>query len=232
MTTDDQPGGGEQHVCGSTGTGDGEPCQFPVSGPDDTCHMHPDDGSGPPDGHGSGSPDHRMGDGDGKIQDRLPDNAKPNMGHGIHAVKDDPRGTLQWLEDNDPRGYDWVIDKWRSYMVDAPFDAYSAKADDLMEVCLMKYAVRGARQEQVEVGLTKMMRLQSDDVGDIDMNVEQELPANLPANRMAREARSILKDLGLLDDPESQKAEAMGWGAAAREVAMEVDSDVQGGGDA
>jgi hypothetical protein len=168
-----------------------------------------------------------MGNGDGKIQDRLPENAKPAMKHGVNAVRDDPRGTLRWVEDNDPRGYDWILDKWQSYMVDAPFGQDSAKADDLMEVCLMKYAIRGVRQEQVEVGLTKMMRIQSDDVGDIDMQIEQELPANLPANRMAREARSMLKDLGCLDDPESQKAEAMGWGSAAKEVALEVDSRVE-----
>jgi hypothetical protein len=44
---------------------------------------------------------------------------------------------------------------------------------------------------------------------------------------MAREARSILKSYGLLDDPESKKAEAMGWSQAAKEVAMEVDEQAE-----
>jgi hypothetical protein len=196
--------------------------------------MHPADGSGPPDGHGSGTPDHQMGDGDGKIQERLPDNAKPNMRHKIHAVQDDPHGTLTWLEDNDPRGHDWVMRKFESYMVDAPFPADSSKADDILHATLMLYAVRSARHRQVTQGLTQRRPLTDENndpvvspkTGEV-VEIEDEQPVNLPANRMAREARSILKSYGLLDDPESKKAEAMGWSQAAKEVAMEVDEQAE-----
>lgn len=236
MSDDDSGDDGGDYVCGAeTSTTDG-PCQMPVDGPDERCHAHPRDGSGPPDGHGSGSPDHQMGDGDGKIQERLPEGAKPAMTHGMYAVKDDPQGTLTWLEDNDPTAYEWVLKKWQSYMADAPFGPESAKADDVLHACLMLYAVRGARHRQVTRGLTQKENIV--DEGSVVMNpetgepveIEKELPSNLPANRIAREARSMLKDLGILDDPESQKAQAMGWGQAAKEVAMEVDADVQNGG--
>ena len=234
MAADDSDDGGVGHVCGAETTTTDGPCQFPVESPDGRCPAHPKDGSGPADGHGSGTTSHGMATGPGDIQDKLPDGAKPAMKHGLHAVEDDPRGTIDWLEDNDPRGYDWVRAKWSSYLADAPFDPNTSKADDLLHACLMLYVVRGARHQQVTQGLVEMRALTDGD-GDVVIDpdtgepfeISQELPMNLPANRIIREARSMLKDLGVLDDPESQKAEAMGWGQAAKEVAQEVDSDVQ-----
>lgn len=214
----------------TSGGQEGDPCRHPVPG--GTCPSHGDrsqrresiqaddpDDVEVVDGVGSGDPGHRQGDG------AAPEGNKNRMTHGLHAVQDDPRGTLRWLEDNDPKGYDWVLAKWESYLSDAPFPADSAKSDDVLEACLMKYAVRGARHQQIERGLTDFMKVQTDD-GPSDTKIEAELPANLPANRIAREARSMLKDLGVLDDPESQKADAMAdWGAAAKRVAERQESD-------
>lgn len=171
-----------------------------------------------------------MGSGPGDIQQKNGDNAKPNMKHGVHAVQSDPHGTLAWLEDNDPDGYDWVRSKWLSYLDDAPFDQQSAKSDDVLHACLMLYAVRGVRDRQISRGLSQMVEMRTEQGAVFE--VEEELPVNLPANRLAREARSMLKDLGLLDDPESKKADAMGWGSAAKEVAMEVDATVEDAADA
>lgn len=229
----DDPGftGDDAQRCGvpkKTDGQEGEPCRIRV--PNGVCRVHGGvdqrreaiDGGDVTvhPGVGSGDPGHAMGDGG------APRGNKNAMTHGVHAVRDDPRGTLRWIEQNDPQGYDWVLSKWESYMADAPFPPESAKADDVMEACLMKYAVRGVRQEQVEVGLTKMVRAQDADGNTLDFDVEDELPGNLPANRIAREARSLLKDLGILDDPETQKAEAMSsWGAAAKRVAERRDSE-------
>jgi hypothetical protein len=218
-------GDGDGYVCGyddTTSTSD--PCQFPVSGPDERCHMHPRDGDGPPEGHGSGSPDHQMGDGPGDITEKCdPETEKPAMTHGLNAVQDDPVGTLRYLEEDRPEAYDWVISKWESYLADAPFGRDTAKADDLLHACLMEYAIRGARDRQVKNWLTHTVEKRTDNGTPFD--VEEELPVNLPANRLAREARSIKKDLGVLDDPESKKAEAMGWGAAAKKVAEKNDAE-------
>jgi len=112
MSDENTEDDGADFVCGGETKTTDQPCQQPVSSPDERCPKHPKDGSGPPEGIGSGSPDHQMGDGDGKIQERLPENAKPAMDHGINAVQDDPTGTLRWIEDNDPRGHDWIIGKW------------------------------------------------------------------------------------------------------------------------
>lgn len=225
----DTGGGDDEYICGAETESTDGPCQFPVAGPDERCHCHPRDGSGTPDGHGSADPDHTMGDGDGRIQERLPDEAKPAMKHGVYAVQDDPHGTLTWVEAHDPDGYGWILNKWQSYLADAPFPDTSAKADDLLHACLMLYVVRAGRAHQVEMGLTQQDTLT--DEGDVvigpegdPIQIEQEWAGNLPVNRIAREARSMLKDLGVLDDPESQKAEAMGWSQAAKEIAVEADT--------
>jgi len=235
MSTDD---GGEDdrsgYVCGAETSTTDDVCQFPVESPDGRCPMHPQDGSGPPPGHGSGAPGHHKGDGTGDIEDKVDVDGKTGLTHGVHAVQNDPQGTLVWLEDNDPSGHEWILDKWRSYMADAPFEASSGKADDVLHACLMLYAVRSMRHIQVTRGLARSEVLIED--GDVVrgpdgevVETEREHPGNLPANRLAREARSMLKDLGVLDDPESKKANAMGWSSAAKEVALEVDATLDDG---
>jgi hypothetical protein len=231
MSTDDGGDDDAGYVCGAETSTTDDVCQFPVDSPEGRCPAHPEDGSGPPPGHGSGAPGHHKGDGTGAIAEHTDVHGKEGLTHGLHAVQDDPRGTLAWLEDNDPSGHEWILDKWRSYMADAPFEASSSKADDVLHACLMLYAVRSMRHTQVTRGLARSEVLIDD--GDVVrgpdgevVETEREHPGNLPANRVAREARSMLKDLGVLDDPESKKANAMGWSNAAREVALEVDADV------
>lgn len=215
---------GREYVCGADTANTDDPCQFPVSGPDQRCPNHPADGSGPPEGSGSGDPGHAMGDGNGRIQERLPENAKPAMKHGIHAVQDDPFGTLDWLEEQNPDAYDWIIGRWRSYLADAPFGEDSGKADDLLTACLFDFAVRTHTHIQVLEGLTKTEKREAESGFVFEQKVEH--AGNLPADRLARRSESMKKKLGVLDDPESAKADAMsGWGDAARRVASRVDDD-------
>lgn len=234
---EDEDEDGVEYVCGADTDTTDEPCQNTVDGPDERCFIHGADG--PPDGHGSNHPNHRQG-GNPNADANLPDNNKPDMDHGLYAVRDDPAGTLRWLNDNDPTGYEWVIRKWRSYLAETGHGPTSAAADDILHAALMLYAVRLGRHEQVTRGFTRQRPL-TDDNGDVilDQNgdpvtVEDEWPGNLPVNRVAREARKILKDRGVSDDPERDKAAAMaGWGDAARRVAAKYDStvtvDVDGG---
>jgi hypothetical protein len=223
MSTENGDDDGADYVCGANTDHTDGPCQFPVSGPDQRCHNHPADGSGPPEGTGKGSPDHTMGNGDGKIQERLPDNAKPALDHGVHAVQDDPGGTLRWIEDNDPRGHDWIVGKWKSYLKDGDIPPESGRADDILTACLYDYVVRAMTDKQIREGLTTTQTRKGEH-GTFEIEVEQ--PGNLPADRLARRSEEIKRKNGVLDDPESKKAEAMGWGQAAKRVAERVDSDV------
>lgn len=219
--------------CGvpKTSDDDGDPCRHRV--PNGACPVHGDadarrqaivDGDVQvADGIGSGDPGHTMGDGG------APEGNKNALSHAVHAVQDDPMGTLDWMEQNDERGYRWVMRKWESYLADAPFDRDTAKADDVQMACLMLYAGRRQRDQQVLNGLTTQQTRATDSGATFEIEVEH--PGNLPANRITREARSWLKDLGILDDPESQKADAMtDWGSAAERLAKRQD-DVGDGGD-
>lgn len=210
---------------------DGDPCRHRV--PNGDCPVHGDrddrrqaiqDGDVQiRDGVGSGAAESNpLADGGG-----APEGNKNAMSHGVHAVRDDPQGTLDWLAENRERGHRWVMNKWESYLADAPFDADSAKADDVLHACLMLYAGRRQRDQQVLNGLTTTQTRTSDSGQTFDIEVEH--PGNLPANRITREARSWLKDLGILDDPESQKADALAdWGKAAKRVAERQDSAQDG----
>lgn len=232
MTEEPTEDDGESYICGAETDNTDDPCQFPVDSPDGRCHNHPKDGSGPPEGQGSGDPGHTMGDGDGLIQERIDDIDKPTMRHGLYAVQSDPHGTLEWLAENEPSSFDWVYSKWQSYLSKADFGENTAESDDVLHACLMMHAVRAGRHIQITEGLVEEIPL-TDDEGNVvkdpdtgeNLMTTKERAANLPVNRIAREARSLLKDHGVLDDPESAKADAMGgWGDAAKRVAQKRDA--------
>lgn len=211
-------------------TGDGDPCQIEV--PNGVCHVHGDlearrqaiEGGDVQvvDGVGSGTTSkNALADGGG------PDDGNKNaMRHGLYAVQDDPAGTLDWLEDHRPQAFDWVISRWESFLADAPFDRDTAKADDLLTACLWDFAVRIQTDVQVVDGLTQMETRATDSGATFDVEVEH--AGNLPADRLARRSESVKRNLGVLDDPESQKADAMtSWGQAAQQVAQRRDGDDQ-----
>jgi len=230
MTTDDDgdsdTDADDQYVCGAETAHTDAPCQFPVSAPDGRCGNHPPDGSGPADGVGSGDSDHsKGGDPDADVQARTPDHHKPSMDHGFHAVDSDPSGTLAWIEDNDPRGHDWIRSKWRGLLDRGDIPEDDPQADDLLQAVLYDYLVRSWTGRQIQEGLTQTQTRTADSGATFEVEVEQ--PGNLPADRLARRSEEIKRKNGVLNDPESQKAEAMGWGQAAKRVAQRVDSDAE-----
>ena len=233
----DQPGDDPGFVdgdgtprCGvpKTTDDDGDPCRHPV--PNGVCPTHGDVSdrrqsieSGDVqvvDGVGSGAADRNaLATGGG-----APDGNKNAISHGLQAVQNDPVGTLDWLEQEQPAAYDWVVDRWESYLADAPFDRQSAKADDLLTTCLWDFAVRVQTDTQVVQGLTQMETRVSDTGTTFEVEVEH--AGNLPADRLARRSESLKRNLGVLDDPESQKADAMAdWGSAAKRVAERQGGD-------
>lgn len=212
-------------VCGRQTGHTADVCQFPVDGPAGVCHVHPVDGSGPPEGHGSGDPDHGLNVGDVSNLENAPD--RPAFEHGLSIVEDEPTGVLEWIEDQDPQGHDWVRAKWQGYVDVATFGRDDPRADDILHAVLMLYCVRQARKRQVERGLSEMMTVTTDGGGTAE--VEAEIPVNLPANRITREARRILSDLGVFDpDAGDGDGSAADWVDAAKRRAdaqAQVDAD-------
>lgn len=296
MASDDPEAGGDDgtegdaYVCGSTDTNSGDPCQFPVAGPDERCYMHPRDGSGPPDGHGQAKNGNELAAKAGYEGDNgAPEGNRNAMSHGLYAAERDPSGLFDYFRENDPAMAEKIRRIFWTYMDDAPFDAYpgdadrysppvldvvdldrhedqqdvaddvddldtvqvaqgpprqhaaadappidvqalTGKADRLFDICVHQVVLKGVTLRQVRELLTQEEVVISEGDVVIDptdgepVEIEDELPVNLPKARMRQRDIRELKDLGILDDPESQKADAMAtWGQAAERAAKRRD---------
>ena len=174
---------------------DGSECQnYPVEG-SSRCRMHGGaDGSGAPAG---------------------------NQNASRHGLYSDPANVLDDLAENDPDAYDWVCKKYDSYLDDAPFADGSAKSDQLKQIAVQEYIIWKATGFQLKGGVVVSTNgPPGDQVGDrITGNA-----VNQPLDRMQRTVTSRLKDLGILEDPESQAASAeQGKVDALRELMREAD---------
>jgi len=121
---------------------------------------------------------------------------------GVHA---DPGNVLNDLAENDPEAYEWILGKYDSYLADAPFSDGSAKADQLKQICAQEYVIWTATGFQIDSGVViKTDEPDGDEFGDR----VTENPVNLPLDRMQRTVTRRLKQLGILNDPDSQQAQA------------------------
>lgn len=140
--------------------------------------------------------------------------------HGLYA---DPANVLEELSESDPEGYEWVCKKYDSYIDDAPFADGSAKADHLKQIATQEYIIWKATGFQLQGGVV----VQTDapaGAGLADRVAEN--PVNRPLDRMQRTVMQRLRDLGVLEDPESQRASAEESKASAlRELMGEADSE-------
>lgn len=273
-------------VCGAETSTTGDPCQMPVSDPDETCYMHGPDG--PPEGHGSGAAESnpiaaRHGyEGD----NGAPEGNKNALSHGLYAAERDPSGLFDHFRESNPAVAEQIRRWFWSYMDDAPFDAYpgdadrysppvldvvdvdaherqqdaaddadgldtvqvsqgpprqhaaadappvdvqalTGKAHRLFIVCVHQAVLTNVTLRQAEEVLSAMEPLTVDGEPIPDgeggvVEVENELPINLPKARMRQRDLRELKDLGIMDDPESQKADRMGdWAEATRMIAQD-----------
>jgi len=286
--------GGDTWVCGYGDTVSTDaPCQFPVSDPGERCHMHPRDGSGPPENHGTARNGNAVA-GKKTSGGGAPEGNRNALSHGLYAAERDPSGLFDYFRENDPAMAEKIRRIFWTYMDDAPFDAYpgtadrysppvldvvdvdqleaaerqqdaagdvddlstvqvsrgpprqhtaadappidvqalTGKADRLFDICVHQVLLKGVTLRQVRELLTQ------DDVviseGDVvvdptdgePVEIEDELPVNLPKSRMRQRDIRELKDLGILDDPQSQTADAMAsWGDAVRRSTMREDQD-------
>ena len=93
-----------------------------------------------------------------------------------------------------------------SYVEDAPFGWEStAKVDQVCEVAIDQARLRHAN-EYLDEFLTEQVVGVSES-GEPIVELEEN-PAHMPRDRIKRTNANILKDLGILDDPDSAQAEA------------------------
>jgi len=287
-------GEGDTYVCGYDDTAStDDPCQFPVSDPGERCHMHPRDGSGPPENHGKARNGNELA-GKRSASGGAPEGNRNAMSHGMYAAERDPSGLFDYFRESDPAMAEKIRRIFWTYMDDAPFDAYpgdagrysppvldvvdvdqleaaerqqdvaddvddlatvqvsrgpprqhaaadappidvqalTGKADRLFDVCVHQVVLKGVTLRQVKELLTQEDVVISEGDVVIDptsgdpVQIEDELPVNLPKARMRQRDIRELKDLGVLDDPQSQTADAMtSWGEAVQRSAMRRDQD-------
>lgn len=186
---------------------DGTRCQnWPISG-SSRCRMHGGQSTGPPVGSAN------------------------NFKHGATA---NPANLPAHLDDEDVA---WIQALVEGYLEEAPFGPDSPKVERLTRTCVMIYQEWAGQEAilQQGMGVGKMTRSEGPEGNergiDVTVTADGEMIAQTEEHylckridRLNDKIRMNLKDLGLLDDPDSQRADAeQGKAEAIRELMQEAD---------
>ena len=180
--------------CGAT-TRAGEPCKkYPVEGAT-RCRLHGGASTGPSDTSALEGNDHAAGNDGG-----APDPGANREEHGLTADRE------KWFERHRGDVEATVRTLVASYVEDAPFGFDdTAKVDKLTEVAIDQVRLRHSN-DYLDEFLTEQV-VGVDDSGSPIVKLEAN-PGHLPRDRIKRSNLRVLKELGILDDPDSQQAEA------------------------
>jgi hypothetical protein len=120
--------------------------------------------------------------------------------HGMRSDRE------KWFERHREEAEPLVRALVESYVADAPFGWDSiAKVDQLCEVAIDQVRLRHAN-EWLDEFLTEQTVSVTEDGREI--TALEENPAHMPRDRIKRTNAKILKDLGVMDDPDSAQASA------------------------
>jgi hypothetical protein len=182
---DDETDEKDFETCPAT-TKSGDPCGQPAG-------WGTDSDAGPCKFHGGAGGD--VGDPGGAPEDN--ENAET---HGLTADRD------KWFDRHREEVSERVRALTASYVRDAPFgwDA-QAKVDQVVEVAIDQTRLR--HSNDVIDGFLKTQVVGTRDDGSPIRQVEEH-PGHLPRDRIKRTNLRVLKDLGILDDPDSAQADA------------------------
>lgn len=155
-------------------------CDRQANYDDDLCGLHSDEteGPGPPEG------------------------AANNQKHGMYA---DRSKYFQRLDDDEQV---FIESMYESFLADAPFtDEHAGKATILWQTCIDLHKKQRANEYIKEEGMTQeRTEGYHPDYGAITQIDENTL--HIAYDRLSRTTTRQLKELGILDDPDSQQAEA------------------------
>lgn len=131
-----------------------------------------------------------------------PDAAGVNIDHGARA---DPMNLYEHLGEGATA---WVDGKVEAYLDKAGL-ALDTPSGDLVEMAVVTmYQARSAHAELAKEGLGRTKVVGVSEVGE-PITDEEEHYLNKIVSRHSTDFRMFLKDAGVLDDPESQKADAL-----------------------
>lgn len=140
--------------------------------------------------------------------------------HGFHANRS------LYYERRSPEEQDWIDTVADSWLADAPFgEDHEGGVEQIRKVAIDEHKRRRANAYIDKEGLITENVVGYDD-DDEPIVKKEENPANLPHSRLTRDSIRVLKTLGVLNDPDTQQAEAMnGWVEAAQRLADEQDAE-------
>lgn len=131
--------------------------------------------------------------------------ASEENGNAItHGAQADPVNLYGNLDDDEQAWVDQLVD---GYLDEAPFGESSPKVERLRMTCTIMYQEWSAREVVLQNGPSENTVVGVSETGDPIVQAEEHHLVGTAATHN-QTVRMNLKDLGLLDDPESQKAEA------------------------
>lgn len=135
----------------------------------------------------------------GGMAEGAPEGNQRAMTHGLRASRSN---YYENLDDEEKAFVHQLADSW---IDDAPFDRDNfAKATEVMRIAIDQLRLWKAHEELNEGLITE----QTVEIDGEMQDIVDENPANLPYDRLDRTTTRKLKELGCLDDPDSQQAEA------------------------
>jgi|APHM01.1.fsa_nt_gi hypothetical protein len=138
------------------------------------------------------------------------ENPTPNrMKHGLHALRSD---YYKQLGEQEKVAVQALVDSW---LDNAPFDRDNfAKVNEVWRIAVDQMRLWKSQDEFTDTdaggdsGLLEEITIDYDPETKEEITTTDENPVNLPYDRLDRTTIRKAKDLGLLDDPETQEAEA------------------------
>lgn len=130
-----------------------------------------------------------------------------NNGNAItHGARSSPTNLYHHLDDDER---EWVDQLVESYLDEAPFGEDSAKVERLQMTCTVIYQEWAAREVVLREGPSEDAVVGVSEDGEPIVKTDEH-HLTTTASTHNQTVRMNLKDLGLLDDPDSQQADAVG----------------------
>lgn len=142
--------------------------------------------------------------GDGGTDGRATHGHQRAVKHGLYSQ---PSNYYYHLDRRDQIWIDLLVE---SFLEDAPFDRENAgKMELLRQVAIDLHKVRRANEYIWDEGIAQVKDAYDSVDGEVQ-EFETENILNLPVDRLERQITKRLKELGVLEDPESRRAESDG----------------------
>lgn len=143
-----------------------------------------------------------------------PEGNSNSLKHGVYAT---PSNLTEHLSDDE---LEWIQEIVDGYLERAAFDANDPRAERLVMVAVKLYQEWAAENQMLKEGLSEDTTIGVNKQGEPIVNKDSH-HLRRASNQLSKESRLLLRELGLLNPPEQQQAEAQESVAQAFERAVD-----------